>query len=332
MQIENIVRTGAEHSTEAFIESLPSLSKNGAQGAFRLIDAASDQAGGAYRLDQRAQFENAQAAKSNLAAFKQKVDERLAAAEQQLAQCLPNRGSVILMLFSALACIACIAAEFDISWVTIPWALGIKQYTLAATLLALAAAVSPIILKVPIAKLVWEPLSNSDHSNKTRRYAALIVFLLGVATLTIYTVAMLADARSAVSQIKELLAGGGDVSRIDRSVIDRAIYFVSISLAINGSLFFLIALEEKNKLVAYWRARCAVFHLRRRQRMLAQQLAQAESRLNVAQEARQHIEERAQQVVRHYCERLKLKLEPKLKPAPRSYREIVNDVLSASLN
>jgi hypothetical protein len=73
----------------------------------------------------------------------------------------------------------------------------------------------------------------------------LAIFLLGIATLTVYTVAMLADARSVVSHIKEILAADGDISGIDRTVINRAIYFVSISLAVNGSLFFILAGGEE---------------------------------------------------------------------------------------
>ncbi len=324
---------------EDLLATLPSpLSDDQVNGLRGMADTEGAQAGSAYRQDKHAEMETAQTAKNHLDAKMKTTSARLETAEQELAKRRADPGSAILVVFAALCFLACVVAEYDVSLGTITWALSIRPDSFTGVMLALACAVSPIILKAPITQLIWEPWqqarSQSDHPHKTRRFVVLAIFLLGIATLTVYTVAMLADARSVVSHIKEVLAADGNISGIDRTVINRAIYFVSISLAVNGALFFILALEEKNKLAACWRSRCSVLYLRFQQWRLGRRLARVEPRLNVAQAAWQRIDDRVAQAIRHYRDRLAILIGQKLKGPrqPRSYREMVNDVLSASLN
>jgi len=347
MKYENIAVSASKHQRELIgnvfaedlLATLPSpLSHDQVEGLRGMADTEGAQAGSAYRQDQHAEMETAQTAKNRLDAKMKTTSARLETAEQELAKRRADPGSAILMVFAALCFLACVVAEYDVSLGTITWALSIRPDSFTGVMLALACAVSPIILKAPITQLIWEPWqqarSRPDHPHKTRRFVVLAIFLLGIAALTVYTVAMLADARSVVSHIKEILAADGDISGIDRAVINRAIYFVSITLAVNGSLFFILALEEKNKLAAYWRSRCSVLYLRFQQWRLGRKLARVEPRLNVAQAAWQRIDERVAHAIRHYCDRLAILIGQKLKGPrqPRSYREMVNDVLSASLD
>jgi hypothetical protein len=66
---------------------------------------------------------------------------------------------------------------------------------------------------------------------------------------------------------------------------------------------------------------------------LGRKLARVEPRLNVAQAAWQRIDERVAHAIRHYRDRLAILIGQKLKGPrqPRSYREMVSEILDASI-
>ncbi len=346
MNYENFIISHSKHPGEladkAFAETLLAelsspLTDDQANGLRSLANTEGAQIGSAFRQDEHDKLETAQTAKNHLEDKRKTISARLAAVEQELAKYRIDPGSVILLVFYALCFAACVVAEYDVSSGTITWALSLKP-GFTATMLALACAVSPVILKWPITQLIWEPWqqarSQADHPDRKRRYVILAIFLLGIATLTIYTIALLADARSIISHIKDVLAVGGDISGIDRTVVNRSIYFLSIALAVNGSLFFILMMEEKNKLAAYCRSRCAVLYQRFQQWRLGHQLDRVEPRLNVIQAAWQRIDERVAHAIQHYRDRLALLIAQKCKGPrqPRSYRELVSETLDTSLS
>jgi hypothetical protein len=181
MNHENIAVSASKHQRELIgnvfaedlLATLPSpLSDDQAKGLRDMADTEGAQAGAAYRHDKHAEMETAQTAKNHLDAKMKTTSARLETAEQELAKRRADPGSAILMVFAALCFLACVVAEYDVSLGTITWALSIRPDSFTGVMLALACAVSPIILKAPITQLIWEPWqqarSQPDHPRKTR--------------------------------------------------------------------------------------------------------------------------------------------------------------------
>jgi len=256
-----------------------------------------------------------------------------------------NRGSFILMLIAITFFCSCMVAEWDITWETLPYVLSVKKYSFTGVMLSLAPVTGLAILKVAFAILVWEPYqkARSEVSASPRKAPRIVmaVFLIAVGAFTLITLAKVAEARSEIGRLKEQAriesrTGAGESDKkvaADWNKINRAVYIVSICLAINGAIFFLIGLTELNRITAYVRSLVLLVSLRNWQRWLESGAARAETHLVEKTNAWENIDERAKNSAEYYRQRLSLILEQALK-RPRkaqSYRELVAERLAANL-
>ena len=256
-----------------------------------------------------------------------------------------NRGSFILMAVAITFFCACMVAEWDITWETLPYVLSVKKYSFTGVMLSLAPVTGLAILKVVFAILVWEPYqkTRSEVSASPRKAPRIVmaVFLIAVGAFTLITLAKVAEARSEIGRLKEQAriesraATGASEKKIaaDWDKINRAVYVVSICLAINGAIFFLIGLSELNRITAYLRSLVILSSLQFWQSRRESKLARAEIHLAEKSNDWNNIEGKAKNRADHYRERLSLMLEQSLK-RPRkaqSYRELVAERLAANL-
>lgn len=320
---------------EEIIDSLtPPCSDRELRRIVEKINAEANQVGAAYRQEKLSELEAARADKNIFDAQTQEHGSRLGKAEQELEAKRASRGSLILAVILLACVIACVVADFTPTWNTLPYILEIKKHSIEGVLLALAPAVAVAILKVVIGTLVWDRWHAArSHPSLTVRIAGWVliaVFMLPVGGLTIYTMSIIAPAREEVVKARRNLdlPEGEKPEPVDMKKIDRAILLVSITAAVNGALFFLIGMKELN--TAYWRILLAVLFLRSRQRSLKGQQSQAEARLNTLQEAWEDFDERVQEVVEAYRNRLLILLEQALKRPHqlRPYLRRVNEILA----
>jgi hypothetical protein len=320
---------------EEIIDSLtPPCSDRELRRIVEKISAEANQVGAAYWQEKQSELEAARADKNLFDAQAQERFSRLEKAERELEAQRASRGSLILAAILLACVVACVVADFTPTWNTLPYVLEIKKHSIEGVLLALAPAVAVAILKVVIGTLVWDrwhaARSHPSLAVRIAGWVLIAIFMLPVGGLTIYTMSIIAPAREEVVKARQNLdlTVGETPEPVDMNKIDRAILWVSITAAVNGALFFLIGMKELN--TAYWRSLLAVLFLRSHQRSLKGRQSQAEARLNTLQEAREHIDERVQEVVEAYRSRLLILLERALKRPrhSRPYLQKANEILA----
>jgi hypothetical protein len=311
----------------------------------RMIEVEAAQVDEACRQETHTAMETARQNHKQLQAQVQEHRPSVERAKSEFEKAESNRGNFILIVTAIAFFIACMVAEWDITWTTLPYSLGIKQHSFAGVMLSLAPTTGLAILKVVIAILIWDPWQKlrSEASASPRKAPKIVMalFLIVVGAFTVFTIAMLAEARSEIVKLKDQVRNesrvviGASEKKVaaDKEKINRAVYVVSICLAINGALFFLIGLTELNKLTAYLRSLVILAWLWRRQAGIEVKLAQAETHLAEKTKDWENIEVLAKNRAEHYCARLSLMLEQMLK-RPRqapSYRELVAERLAANI-
>jgi hypothetical protein len=284
--------------------------------------------------------------------------EHLAALEREkdeVEKAKTIRASFILLVTTVVFFLACMIAEWEITWATLPYILGVKQHSFEGVMLSLAPITGLAILKVVFAFLIWDPWQKVREASASPRKTPKIVmalFLIAVGAFTVFTIARLAEARSEIVKLKELtrgedriLAGASEqqqaAAEADRkqkiaAVMDKinwAVYVISICLAINGALFFLIFLTEWNRLRVLLISLLVLFRRSRKHAKSRAELAEAEIDLARKTKDCENIDTTARTRAEHYRARLLLLLEQALKrpPRPRPYRELAAERLAASV-
>lgn len=229
----------------------------------------------------------------------------------------------------------CFAAEFALSWVTLPFVLNVRRSSPIGVALGLAPATALLVLEVVFARLIedpWQKLRRAAQSRWPRAGAAVLmaVFLLALGAANVYTVYYLAEAREEISRVHHALLQDAEAAQtLDREVVRRAIILVSLVVTVDGALFALLGIREL------------------RARGLARDLRSAEARETIAHsdlvEARAKLVESTRQLAqvprllelirqRHVqAERVRLLREAQGRLASRSSRELVRSLLRAKL-
>jgi hypothetical protein len=250
-------------------------------------------------------------------------------------------GSAFLSALFGLCAAACLSAEFTLTLVTLPFILGIRQWSYLGITLALAPATAVIILDKVFARLVEDPWRafRNDTAKRTRRVSSIAVMVLFLACLgagNIYTVITLADAREHATELRRALESGNDAQltpeklAVHRAAIKVAILAVSVFVTLDGACFSLFALLEFRQVRAASTASRLVDRLRAKRdadrdaaRKADAELARTERRLEIANELG------AIEADRYRSERFFRLAEARMRSAaPRSNADLVMSILT----
>lgn len=187
-------------------------------------------------------------------------------------------GSVVQGVIFGFCALVCLGAEFTLTLVTLPFLLGIRQWSVLGVTVALAPATAVIILDKVMGRLIedpWQRLRSAMHTRWQRvsAIAVMALFLLGLGAGNVWTVTLLADARERAMELKQALESDQEealtkgVLAGDKAVIRKAILAVSVVVTLDGALFSLLAICEI-------RSRR---HQERAQRAVAERLAERDA-------------------------------------------------------
>jgi hypothetical protein len=199
----------------------------------------------------------AEAALANTA----RAEDEALLATAEIARSVLEGGSRLLSVLFALCAAACLSAEFTLTLVTLPFILGIRQWSFLGVTLALAPTTAVIILDKVFGRLIEEPWRALRHTagRGVRRWAAVGVMALFMACLgagNVYTVVALAGAREHATEMRRALESGRDdlltpeKIAAHRVAINIAILAVSVFVTLDGACFSLLGLIEFRQLRA----------------------------------------------------------------------------------
>jgi hypothetical protein len=254
-------------------------------------------------------------------------DGRLSEWTARLAVCeqSPHGGWLRTAVF-ALCAIACFAAEFALTWETLPFLLDVRKYSWLGVALGLAPTTALLILDVVLARLLeepWQRLAQPGAQSPWQRRAVrtlMALFLVGVAWGNVQTVLYLAEAREEAAKQKAVdgIAALKPVE-VDTGAILRAILAVSLVVTVDGAMFFLLGLQDGRRLGQLARARLRCRSLARESRKLASGRDSAEARLAVKRNAWDGVKDGAELAAGRFRSLCRVSIEKKL--AERQKRE-----------
>ncbi|MEW6211319.1 MAG: hypothetical protein AB1631_23340 [Acidobacteriota bacterium] len=315
----------------------PPFTQRDVRHAFDLIDTETEQVRDAERASSLSEMEQARNRHGLLAPRVEENRPRLEEAERELEVRKADRGSPTLGTFGYLFFVVCVGAEYSITLSTLPFLLNINRNSGEAHMLALAVVSAMMILKMVIGRLVWEPWEEARTRLGLRHrkviWAIAVVFLLFVGTMTVYMMSKISVARSEATKALQNANRTDDqpLLEVDLEKVDAAVYVVSICLAINGALLFVIGHTEFRKVLAYLRSLIVCRRLRSRQKKLEEALSNAKTDLAKRCDDWERVDERATLASEHHRNGLIIHLEQSLKrrPARRSNREVIADLLAS---
>jgi hypothetical protein len=203
---------------------------------------------------------DAELAAARLQAGRAALDQAKTAADSA-----DRRGSWLKILIWAVCASACFAAEFVLSWNALCFVLNVEKWTVLGVLLGLAPPSALALLEVVIARLFedpWQELRASAASTRrTVVRVAMAALLLALAAGNGITIWHLAKAREVAAQLESVLnrnltqdATEKELAKLDRTSIDQAVLWVSLSVSIDGAIFLLLSLgagkEVHNRRIA----------------------------------------------------------------------------------
>src|ERR1019366_4372064 len=183
----------------------------------------------------------------------------LGAAESALES--PPRGSWLVGLLAALCFAICLAASYIFNSGAVPWLVSVARDSWLGAALSLAPATAPVLLDRLGATLfdvedTWGALKVAVFCPGSRwaRWLSRSGFFITVAGIHLYTIWLLADLRD----ISAFLQRGGyfvTAAARQQSRIDHALLVLSLVVAVDGALFYLLGLHELRGAAARRRAR-----------------------------------------------------------------------------
>jgi hypothetical protein len=328
-------------SAQEMINSIqPPLTETVKQAIVEAINVEGDQVADACRREQLEKLEIARAAEKSAADQTQQVRSQLEEAGKDLRSKEAEPDSLVKQIVAYASFAGCSVCEFVLTWYTLPFILSVPQYSLAGIMLALAPTTALAILEVALARLIEEPwrktqLAGSSGGNK-KSVAVMTIFLVLLSASNILMVAWLAKAREESSNAKrnlERMEGETEV-KVNQDVLDRAIMAVSICVAIDGALFFLIGMDEGRRRRERMKSRKIAAGLSDELQQLETRRTDAVKQVMIEQGALAGLDARAEAVAEHYRARLVFQLEQVAnRPAqPRRPREYVSDILAHRVN
>ena len=159
-------------------------------------------------------------------------------------------GSWLMGLLAAFCFATCAAASFVLNVAAVPWLVSVPRDSLLGVALGLAPATLPVLLERLGATLFevddsWGALKAAlfSASGRSVRWLSRVGFLAVVSGLHLYTIRLLADLRGASG-----ILGGSwhavTVTACQQSRIDHALLVLSLVVAFDGALFYLLGMHE----------------------------------------------------------------------------------------
>jgi hypothetical protein len=301
-----------------------------------MINQESEQIAQACRQEYREKLEEVKAAEKEARSIMEQHRPKLIEAEQELRLKQTEPGNWIKAAVFIECFIACFIVEFVLTWYTLPFILSVRQFSFVGVMLAIAPTTALVILDIVLARLIEEPWQRAQAAGSSRQrtasWLAMGAFLLALGAMNIYTVSMLAEAREESMKAKrnlERLTGEGEIV-VDTEALNRAVLAVSICVAIDGALFYLIGMAELRRLRAWMNSRRKTDRLLAKQQYLESLHVLSEVEVAKNQALTEQIDALAETAAAHYRARHMLQVE-KVKKLPRpqpSMRELANNILA----
>jgi len=314
-------------------EMIAAIDRESSEGEIRevvnAINGEADQIKLSCKQEQREQLAAAEAMEKPARLRAEEHRPRLAEDEKRLRELEADPGNRLKVGFSYLGLGACGAAEFALTWYTLPFILSVRQYSILGVMLALAPTMAILILAEPLERLIERPWQRAQAAlaSLSRRKSewVMVAFLVALSALNIYTVISLALARDAAIDAKR-----DSQVEVDEALLARAVILVSICVALDGAFFHLLAMDERKKLRTLKDKRLEVERLRAGQEEMDEQLRSAETEMAKQQARWEQVELYAETVAAHYRARLMFQLEQaRTHPRPqRPLREVVSGILT----
>jgi hypothetical protein len=327
-------RPGRPDGVENLVKTLPVPFSDVEMNCLaRMAEIESEQAGERYRQEQKFALEAARADKKRIAVLLEGNRRLCEETKKLLGPAWLDALKSFTALFSLLGFTACLVAEFVLTWATLPYILDVDRNSFAGIMLALAPTVATAILKVIFEITVWNVWETARAHRSIRirilGWLLIVAFLLSVGALTVYMVSVIAPAREEVVKILQEPDPSADqeAQQVDWEKIHRAVFWVSICAAVDGAVFYLIALKDLNIFIHMLRLRS----LRTQRRKLLKEMSDAEAQVKTLEEAWEQIAERTGRVIGHCRERLLLVVEQaRRRPhQQRPFRERVDESYAA---
>lgn len=281
------------------------------------------------------------------AAVRDAAEAESADAKAQVDAGQARAGSGWLGAILCLATAVCFFAEFALTLVTLPYILGLHQWSFLGVVLALAPTTAVLVLDKVVGRLVEDPFESIHQVSKAwcRRavLATMVVFMFGLGVGNLWTVSLLADAREHATVLRReaerkpsrAMTERPGVSPVTeeadhRIAVKRAVWAVSVFVTLDGALFSLLALGELRRRRLYRKAQLKANEARAERGRRREQLANAQAQLSALEQEWNQIDERVTVWAARYREERLLQLEKALAkpPAARSGRETVTSILT----
>lgn len=321
------------HSSQAVIKSvIKPTSEAAASHARNVIDQDAAMISAGYLRSTWTQLKEAEASHAVAADRLELIRGRAVRARKRLVR--GGRGSWPRAILSVAAAVVCFAAEFAVSWETLPFLLNIRRSSFLGISTGLAPPTALLVLEVVVARLIerpWREMKAGSKSRLSRRFTSLMMaaFLSAVGAANLYTIVVLASARGEGITVRQALERLDDVDpSVNRELIEKAMVAVSFVLALDGAILLLLGFSQVRRLSA----RCEVANLRWRQLKLQSKKSDAAATLEVGRQAWQEAEKDASARAARFREQRLLELEQALRPPEerRSSLDVVNELLARS--
>lgn len=166
------------------------------------------------------------------------------------------RRSCVMALLAAFCFTICLAASYVFNSAAVPWLVSVSRDSFLGSALSLAPALLPVLLERLGATLfdiddTWEALKQALLSapNRYVRWLSRCSFLSVVFWLHLYTIRLIADLRGA-SGFLEHSGYAVTMTAHQQSRIDHALLVLSLVVAFDGALFYLLGVHEMRRATA----------------------------------------------------------------------------------
>ncbi len=316
------------------------LAETAKQAIVEAIDVEGNQVADACRQEHREKLETARSAEKSAEVQVEQARSEFTEAEKDSRSKEDEPDSLIRMIVAYAGSVSCSVCEFVLTWNTLPFILSVPQFSFNGVMLALAPTTALAILEVALARLIEEPWRKArlgaSHPGNRKSVVVMTVFLVLLSASNILMVAWLAMAREEASNARrnlERVEGEAEV-KVKEEVLNRAIMAVSICVAIDGALFYLLGLEEWRRRRERLKGQERVDRLREDLGQFQAHYAAAAKQAAIVQGAWDSVDARAVAVAEHYRARLMFQLEQVANHPrpPKQLRDAVSEILANGVN
>lgn len=250
------------------------------------IEVEGRQVSQAFRAKKHEELAQAEAAETESSTKVEENRERLNKAEAELQQ--TKRGSFYLAAIFILCTVVSFAAEFTLTFVSLPYILEINRWSFLGIMVSLAPPTALVVLKIVIARLLEEPWQEIQSPDQPRVKRAIVVslmasFLIALAWLNLLTVMKLQAAREE-AMIAKAAIEKAEIANVvvNRQVINQAVLYVSLAVTLGGAVFFLFGFFEFQRAARRAGVKTRVDQSREQQEHLEEELSKAQAQVRIA--------------------------------------------------